>query len=219
VAGVKWHILIATERTRSEFLSQLLSLLEPQICALGLRKSDQVDVMIHEDETGKLYGNPAQIGEIREYMRQKSSADYISFVDSDDLVSPNYISTILPLLTRDYVGFQLQGYWNFEPMPLSIHSLEYLELGWYQNDKGFYRDISHVNPMRRDLALAAPMEGGYEEDVRWARKIRALGKVKTQHFVAEPLYHYLIREPKNDAKDAFDPRRLEIIERLRSDQS
>ena len=52
--------------------------------------------------------------------------------------------------------------------------------------------------MRRELALKAPMWGGFGEDSRWAGDMRALGVVKTEHYVEDVMYHYLSRTDKKD---------------------
>jgi hypothetical protein len=69
-------------------------------------------------------------------------------------------------------------------------------------------------PMRRELALQVAMSGGFGEDFRWAAGIRNKGIIKTEHVVNEPLYYYLIREPKKDATDARDSFRLKLLAEL-----
>ena len=222
---MKWQILIVSQRSRSEFLSQLLSQLEQQIAALGLRRFDEVDVLIHVDETAKLMGESAEIGEMREYLRKRATGDYINFVDDDDLLAPDYVSSILPLLDGvDQIGFDINCYADRSLLGVAHHSLKYVN-GWTQqrnangrmgNPMEYCRDISHVNPMRRELALRVPMSGGIGEDCRWANSMRVQGIVKTEHYIPRPLYWYLWRGNKNDAKDANDPWRLSILESLRT---
>jgi hypothetical protein len=205
---MKFQILILTQKSRAPFLEQLLSLLEPQIAALGLRKFDQVDLLIREDLTLP----PGAPGDKREAMRQQSSGEYICFFDDDDLPAPDYISSILPLLDGvDQIGFQLQCYMANKLLAPTYHSLS--GSNWYSNENGHYRDISHLNPMRRELALRKPMSGGYGEDHRWADAMRGL--VKTEHYVDKILYHYIARSRKDDRKDFNDPWRLQMIEKLR----
>jgi len=49
------------------------------------------------------------------------------------------------------------------------------------------------NPIRRELALLVPFEGGRGEDFSWAERLRATGRVKTEHFIPEVMYHYWFR--------------------------
>ena len=207
---MKWEILIVSLPSRAEFLSQLLSVLEPQILALPLRKYGDVHISIHMDYSPGM----ETIGEKRESLRQKSQGDYINFVDDDDLISPHYVDRILPRLdgTVDQIGFRLSGCYNWEPLRPISHSLRHGD--WFENSLGYFRDISHMCPMRRSLAMQVPMSGGFGEDYRWATAMR--GKVQSEFFVDEILYYYLWREPKLDATDPRHPLRLELLESLRA---
>jgi Glycosyl transferase family 2 len=209
---MKWQIMILTQPSRREFLEQLLSCLEPQIASLGVRKFDQVDLLIHEDN----WKEPPflGVGGKREFVRQKATGDYINWFDDDDLPAPDYIETILPLLDGiDYVGFDLEVTINKRYIGPTSHSLRHN--GWTDDyrDPAHYRDISHLNPMRRELAMLKPMSGPIGEDHRWADAMRGL--VKTEHYIDRVMYYYLAREGKNDAKDAQDPWRLAKLEQLR----
>jgi hypothetical protein len=209
---MKFQILILHTPARHEMLEQLLSLLEPQITKLGVRKFDQVDILVGNDDW--IEPPYVGVGGKREAVRQKSTGDYITWIDDDDFVSPNYISTILPLLDGvDQVGFNLHTTINKRYIGPTYHSLKYS--GWTDNyhDPAHYRDISHINPMRRDLAILKAFSGPIGEDHRWADSMRGL--VKTEHYVDRVLYHYLAREGKNDAMDARDPWRLDMLESLR----
>ncbi len=104
-----WQILILTKPSRKDFLKQLLSLLEPQIDVLGLRKFDQVDILIHEDN----WQEPPfmGVGGKREVVKQKATGDYINWFDDDDLPAKDYISSVLPLLDGvDYIGWESEVY-------------------------------------------------------------------------------------------------------------
>jgi Glycosyl transferase family 2 len=206
------EIMILTKPERHEFLEQLLSCLEPQISKLGVRKFDQVDILVRKDD----WKEPPflGVGGKRDIIRQKATGEYICWFDDDDLPAPDYIATLLPLLDGvDYVGFQLYVTINKRYIGPTIHSLEYS--GWTDNytDPAHYRDISHLNPMRRELAMLKPFSGPIGEDHRWADSMRGL--VKTQHFADKVLYYYFAREGKNDAVDAHDPWRLDWLNRLR----
>lgn len=206
---MKLEILILTQRSRHLFLSQLLSLLEPQLSALGLRKFDQVDIRIEHDEK---FPSSMGVGDKRECIRRKASGDYIAWVDDDDLVPPYYISSILPLLDGvDIIGWEQEVYKDgVKTRERDFHTIS--APGWF-NDANFHRDISHQQPIRRELALLHPMSGGVGEDARWAEAMR--GSVKTEHYIDRIMYYYFWRTEKNDAKDANDPWRLEMLEKLR----
>lgn len=137
------------------------------------------------------------LGENRYSMLEEAVGDYVSFVDDDDLVSPNYVSSILPLLGDvDYVGFQLQLFIDGRAEKPTYHSLEYEE--WYEDSEGFYRDISHLNPIKREIALQVPMSGNLGEDSRWASGLRNKQLVKTEKYIDDIMYFYYWRSNKKD---------------------
>lgn len=206
---MSFDILILTHPARKQFLAQLLSILEPQI------QGGKIGVGIHV-VTDENWSRPnMQLGEKRQYMRLQSHADYSAFVDDDDLVPMDYVSRILPLLDGvDQIGWEQEVWKDHQKQKRDFHTLALP--GWSEDAQAYHRDISHLQPMRREVALAAAMEGGYGEDSRWAAKLRALGVVKTEHYIdLPPCYFYLWRTRKNDATDAMDPWRLQFIDRIR----
>lgn len=132
------------------------------------------------------------IAQVRQDLLAHSRADYVCFVDDDDLVAENYVAAILPLLDGvDYVGFSMSM--DFLRGRLSHHSLRYGS--WYDTTDTSYRDITHLNPIRRDLALRGsfahePSAQHYGEDQVWAEQVRSL--VKTEHVVSQVLYFNLV---------------------------
>lgn len=198
---MKFQILILTQQSRSKMLDQLLSVLTPQCegreAVISVRNSDP----------------SLSLGANREIMRREASGEYIAFVDDDDLVSADYVSKILPLLdgSVDIVGFRLQQYADGRAMKPTCNRLSYGK--WFEDAAGYYRDISHVCPMRRELALRVPMEGDFGEDRRWADAMRPL--VKTDHFIDEVIYFYLWRKHKHDSVAWNEPYRMEMLQALR----
>jgi hypothetical protein len=87
----------------------------------------------------------------------------------------------------DYVGFRLQCYIDGSPLKPTYHSLRYKK--WFDDARGFYRDVSHLNPVRRELALKADFRRTQPpEDVAWADQLR--GVLKTERFVDDVMYSY-----------------------------
>lgn len=205
-----WQILILTKPSRKDFLKQLLSLLEPQIDVLGLRKFDQVDILIHEDN----WQEPPfmGVGGKREVVKQKATGDYINWFDDDDLPAKDYISSVLPLLDGvDYIGWESEVYIDKRKQRRDFHTISVP--GWWDEPDAYHRDISHLNPVRRDLAMQKSFSGPVGEDHRWADAMRPL--IKTEHYLDKIMYYYFSRQTKNDAKDPFDPWRLEWLNKLR----
>lgn len=193
-----WEILCLTQPSRAPFLSQLRMVLAPQLRP-GVSFRIQTD-----DGSG--------IGEQRHRMKMESAADYVSFIDDDDLPSHSFVHSIRPKLDGvDYIGFWMYCYdigsdCDTRRRPV-FHSLDFID--WSEDEFSYYRDVSHFNPMRRDLSISVPMTGSGDEDYRWACGLRV--KVKTQHVIPETLIHYFNRHPKNDAEDWNNPDRLTVL--------
>jgi hypothetical protein len=146
-----------------------------------------------------MFCNPdLTLGENRERLRKLSQAEYISWIDDDDLIPPDYVSSVLPLLDGvDQIGFEVELWMDGVKDPKrDFHSLK--QPGWFDTDTYYNRDISHLQPMRRELAMLEPMEGGHGEDRRWADRMR--GKVKTEHYIDKVMYYYFFRSNKNRVK-------------------
>jgi hypothetical protein len=201
---MKLEILILTQPSRSAMLSQLMSVLWPQMRGNVTGHVEQFDPSL-------------SLGENRERMRRAATAEYICFVDDDDLIPPYYVARILNALAYkpDIVGWEQVVYVDGVAQPQrDIHSIS--TVGWLNTPTAYYRDFSHLQPIRRDLALAVAMEGGVGEDARWADGMRAAGVVKRETFIPlPPMYYYLSRSKKDDATDAQAPARRAIFDTIR----
>lgn len=186
-AGPKWSIMILTQPNRERYLARLLAVLKPQI-------ETHPDIEI----VTRSFDEKLDLGTNRQCMIENANGQYVNFIDDDDLVPADYVSTIYPLLDGvDYIGFQLQFYIDGVKQKPTFHSLRYKE--WNSDQDGFYRDLSHVNPIRRELAILAPLSGGFGEDSRWSDALRAKGVVKTEHYVDSVMYLYYWRSDKESA--------------------
>lgn len=178
-----WSILIPTLGERRPLFQRLLSGLLPQLDA----HEGRVRVVAWHND-----GAPS-LPVIRQSMVVRAQDDYVSFVDDDDLVSPDYVTEVVgALATRpDYVGFQVQCYSDGSPTAVAYHSLEYKR--WRNLPHRYERDISHINPIRTALALKADfrLAGRRAEDRAWADQLRRKRALRTQVVVPRILYHYL----------------------------
>jgi hypothetical protein len=183
-----WDILVPTLGERRPKFERLLAGLLTQTETL----SGRVRVMaLHND------GAPS-LAEIRQSLVLKSEADYVSFVDDDDLVSPDFVTSVVTALDEgpDYVGFQVQCYENGHPIGIAYHSLQYTR--WVNRPGRFFRDISHINPIRASLARTADFRAarrGSAEDRTWAEQLRRSRRIKSEVVIDRIMYHYLHETP------------------------
>lgn len=213
----KLDVLILSQPSRLLFLGQIMQ-------EIGRQTVNHPDVGV----IVRCFDPELTLGENRNILRAKSSAEYVQYIDDDDALTSDYFDRIMPFLHEadgwcppDYIGFRLQCYcthMNWTRYGNTFHSLEYGSRPdpWAREGQNFYRDITHINPMRRELAIQADFDGGFGEDCRWAAKIRKLGIVKTQSYIPDVMYHYIWRAVKNDMADAVNPTRLALLEAIRN---
>jgi hypothetical protein len=128
------------------------------------------------------------LGYVRQSLVESATSRYVSFVDDDDELPDYYVSEVVPLLDGvDYVGWQMQCYIDRVRQKPTYHSIRYHR--WYDDRNGYYRDVSHLNPIRTELARQADFRlGEPPEDVHWSTQVRPL--VKTEHYIDKIMYHY-----------------------------
>jgi hypothetical protein len=183
-AAPSWTILVPTLGERRPLFDRLMAGLLPQLDPYAGR----VRVV------GWFNNGSPSLPKIRQTMLRAVDTDYVSFVDDDDLVAPYFVDEVMTALEDrpDYVGFQVQCYSDGVPTAVAYHSLEHSR---WQNLKGrFLRDISHINPMRTELARRADFTKtprGRAEDRVWVDQIRRLNVLRNQVVIPRIMYHYL----------------------------
>lgn len=182
-----WDILICSVVKRTDDLCSLLAYLSEQIV-------DGVTVTVCLDNCELSYPAKSQ------KLLDNASSLYVSFIDDDDTVAPDYIPEIMSILAvhrlkfgvfPDYVGYNVLYTKDGEQVLPVQHSLHYK--GWNVIDEDpevLTRDIVQFNPIKRELALLGKWEDpGWQADWRWANQVRASGQVKTQAFIPAMMYH------------------------------
>lgn len=177
-----WDILTCSIPHRDGMLLDLLAEFDRQMIP-------GVGVIVCRDNLQATYGGKTAA------MLAHSTADYVSCVDDDDMIAPDYVARIWEALQSkpDYVGFVIR--WTIDGVrkPRVEHTLRHGP-GWHDYGHLLTRDISEKNPIRRDLALLGPWEGGYEAERRWADGVRASGRCVTEVWIDAELYYYRFRD-------------------------
>jgi hypothetical protein len=172
-----WDLLICSIPHRDATMCELLGELDAQM-------RPGVGVITFRDNLQVAYGD--KIARMLAY----STADYVSCVDDDDMIAPDFIRRVQAALESrpDYVGFQVRYTSGGHPQVPVEHSLRYRS--WENREHILVRDIVQFNPIRRELALLGTWEGGYAADGRWAEGVRASGQCKTEVFIPGQMYYY-----------------------------
>lgn len=193
-----WTILIPTIARRADLFERLLGILLPQ---LDVHAGD-VRVLAYLN-----HGDPP-LGAVRDALVRQADTDYVSFVDDDDMVSSDYVEQVVAALRSrpDHVGFWLDLYRNGDFIEHVRHSIAGPRR-WCRVGGVLHRDLTHIDPIRRDIALRGtfvPMRLGRPEDRHWVRQVRPF--VRTEQFVDSTLYCYLYVPEASawDGRNALD---------------
>lgn len=172
---IRLSILIATIGRRNDDFVKLMQHLMP------LTERWPIEVIAYWNN-GEL-----PIGKIRQALLEEATGEYVCFVDDDDWVPDWYCDEIFYALGKDYVGFELELFNNDVKMPRVFHSIRYGV--WHEDDKGYYRGITHLNPIKREIALLGKFgTQGLGEDEAWARVISP--HVRTENYIDKIMYYY-----------------------------
>lgn len=186
---IKLSILICTLSDRYVFLERLLTCLNKQ-------KTEEVEILVNCDNREKT------IGKKRNELIERSSGDYISFIDDDDLVSDTYISLVLNAIKTnpDVLGLHLLMTQNGSHEERTYHSLKYTHW-WDEPDpdrpgkRRYFRNPNHLNPVKRGHAVKVKFpELNHGEDHDYSKNL--FQYLKTEEYIEEPIYFYLYRSNK-----------------------
>jgi len=178
----KLAILIPTLEKRKESLNRLLNILSIQI------NTDDIIVITNTDNgekaTGQKRNELIETAKVRE-------AEYICFIDDDDLPSKDYIEKAMNGLKSNPDCLSLTGmyYINGRAMKPFIHSLKFKE--WGETKDYYYRCPNHLNVVKLELIKDIPYESKYfGEDGTWSMAVQESGVLKKESEVDGIIYHY-----------------------------
>jgi glycosyltransferase involved in cell wall biosynthesis len=192
---MKLSILVPTLTNRTKILSFLLSSLTKQVKDNHLQ--NDVEIIVFKD-AGQL-----TTGAKRQRLLNSARGEFIVFIDDDDLVVSDYCKVIVDILNNnevDYIGYKVHLYFNGELAKPVFHSIAFPK--YTQDDHGYYRQITHINPIRREIAIDFPFPDVYQgEDSEWGKSIFESRYVKREYYLDRFMYCYMHVEDKNDISD------------------
>lgn len=141
-----------------------------------------------------LYDNDVEIstGTKRNRLLEKANGLFVVFVDDDDDISDDYVSSIVNVINLDTdvdcIGIQGIITTNGREQMQWYIGLEYGS--WYERENIYYRTPNHISPIKRELALFVNgfPEISFKED--WEFSMKILPHLKTQNKVQHNIYHY-----------------------------
>jgi glycosyltransferase involved in cell wall biosynthesis len=180
---MKLSILICTIPSRVRLLNELIADLT--------RQSNGYDVEILTNRS------PGTIGAKRQTLLQTATGDYVTFIDDDDDINPQYIKLIFAHLgTCDVIGFEGEITTNGRNKKRFTISKEHP----YEEKGGvYYRYNNHLSPIRREIALKVGYKDmQFAEDFDYAMRLKESGLIQTEKYIYTPMYFYRYRTNKRN---------------------
>lgn len=180
---MKLSILIPSLTDRSGSLERLETLLNKQT-------TDEVEILTLID-SGEL-----NIGAKRNILLDRAEGQYVAFIDDDDLVSSDYIPTLLKAIEHEPDCVSLRGVmtWDGQNPEIFEHSIKYDKYLTTDNPIKYERFPNHLNCIKASIAKQFKFpEKSFGEDTDWAVMLKDSGLLKKEIFVDKILYHYLYR--------------------------
>jgi hypothetical protein len=199
-------ILICTIPQRKTLFQSLISDIQRQINAYS---PERVEVIWDAAPKGSV-----TIGEKRNRLLRRAEGEYVVFVDDDDRLSANYVSTICRVLIEsspDCVGYNIAC--TFRDLSGRVVRTAKAKVSrvydnWHENKDGFdyAQMIYHKNPVRKALALQALFpDVSHGEDYAYGKKLIPL--LKTEIFIDEFLYQYLYTVEPGSPEQRYPPKK------------
>ena len=174
---MKLSILISSLVERQAyFLKRMLSVLEPQL-------TSDVELVIETDN------REISIGAKQQILLGRAKGDYLCYVDEDDMIPDYYISEILKAIQSqpDCVGINGIYTQDGKNPKQFIHSIKYDH--YFEKDGIYYRPPTHMNPVKRELAIQSHFADEYGGDKEYTLTLWPL--LKTEVVIDKCMYYYM----------------------------
>lgn len=178
-------LICSLEEREGTFLERLISVLNPQV------EKKEVEIIILSDN-GEI-----PIGTKRNKALRSAKGEYVCFVDDDDLVSENYVDSILRKIPegRDVIVFDALISFNGSGHKIVKYGKEF---DYCEKDEAYYRHPNHLMVHKRSNIKEFFLDIRTGEDDEWAK--RRLSSIKTESRINEILYFY---DYRTDTKKYF----------------
>lgn len=183
----KLSILIPTRETDWPLVDTLMKEIRSQ------DKNNEVEILTY------MNNGEHSIGYYRNELVSWAHAPYLAFVDSDDMITKEYVSTLLESIkfTPDVVS--LRGVITIDGGKPEVfeHSIKYKEWRTTNNFIKYERFTNHLNCVKSSIAKQIKYpEINHGEDHKWSQALQASNLVKTEYYTDQMLYQYLYKTKK-----------------------
>ena len=188
-----FSILMPTLSYRKNLFEKALSEVKRQINEIDTAKIE----VIYESDNGEL-----TLGAKRNLLISRASGTYCCFIDDDDIISPSYLKTFLPMLEKDYdcASFLGAHYDKGNFNKLFYHSLDVDE--WHETSEMYYRTPSPMNMIKTEICRKIQYKDvRHVEDHEFSKRLKDSGLLKNEYKIPNiPIYHYIdgVKSNRND---------------------
>jgi glycosyltransferase involved in cell wall biosynthesis len=180
-------ILICSVTTRIE------SGLTPLIKWLQEQATENVEILVSLDNKKR------SVGEKRNNLISECRGRYVCFIDDDDMVSSDYVASILEAIKQDtdVITFDANRYVDNKFDKRVKYGIQYRKDS--EDANFYYRIPNHLMCFKRSLAIDTSYQYiSYGEDAQWAKDV--FYKIKTQHNIDKVLYSYYFSPTKTETQ-------------------
>jgi hypothetical protein len=190
-------ILIPYTPDREQLLNRVIAQIHEQM------KDHPVIIITNLDKGHKNGGKTT--GEKRNELldaARENNASHVAFVDSDDLIGPNYIERNMEGVYANADCCELWGqyYENGKMMNPFHHSIVHDH--WYQDEKFYYRNPNHLNTIKLEHFNSVVFQDKtVGEDAWMSIDMQKTGRLKVEHPIKEIIYSYFAGGRKDHSKE------------------
>ncbi|HEY3401739.1 MAG TPA: glycosyltransferase [Ohtaekwangia sp.] len=161
-------------------LARLLEVLKPQVD----RWSRDVEYRINDA------GRFMTTGQKRNLMVANCDSDYFAFIDSDDLVSADYLEEIMFALSKEPDCVTMCGWMTTDGKDKRDWTIK-LGSEYYEKNRHYYRWPNHLAVMKRELVSKVKFPDKVTgEDYDWSKRIHEMKLLKTEVHITKQIYFY-----------------------------
>jgi len=176
--SIKLSILIPSTFDRLEMTQELVDFLEKQ-------KVPGVDITVKFDN------KEISIGAKRQQMIEEAKGEYIVFIDSDDMVTEDYTSTLMGAIIGkpDCIGFDVECS-GTKGKTASV-SNKWHSWGDLKGGYDYVRTPYHLTPIKREIALKIGYKDlRFAEDNDYSKRLKNSGLIKYEIYIGKVMYYY-----------------------------
>jgi len=192
---MKLSILVpSVAERRNTFLPKCLDMLYGQLESLPIEQQKSVEVLFLIDSKERMLGSK------RNNLIDIAQGEYIVFVDDDDRIEPDYISSLLEAIesNADVITFLASVSLNGEPAKICHYSNKYAKD--YNTESTYHRLPNHICCVKKEVAKRVPflnIKNG--EDSAYSKMLKP--HIRTQTEINKVLYHYDYNEKTTVAQE------------------